>query len=163
MRRPGSVVSAAVITWISSGLALAGSLISLLSILVARDQIVTEIESVPQLKSQFDTTGLDAGSVVSMAGVVVAVLAVWCLSAVLLAVFAFRGANWARILLAVSGGVAAMLSLLYVALMLSAGSAMVLFPFLYLAATTSALVLLFRPEANAYFRAEQKGQKSPVW
>ena len=148
-RRPGAVVTAAVLTWVSAGLTLFGGVAILLEVVLARSQVVSQIESTPELQGTYDLqTLLTAVQWVS------AILIVWSLAAVVLAVFAFLGANWARILLAVCASLAALLSLL---------SILAIIPVVTLAASVATLVLLFVPKSNAYYSRREGSPNLPVW
>ena len=91
---------------------------------------------------------------VVVAQVLAVLAALWCLSACALAVFAFLGHGWARIMLAVSAIVAGMLSLL----------AVISFPgflVLTLAATVVAVLLLRGDSGRWYAAARGQSQHPP--
>jgi hypothetical protein len=70
------------------------------------------------------------------------VILVWCLIAIVLAVLAFLRMGWARILLALSAGASALLSLV---LILSVISVFTLIP------AVATVILLFTRSSNAWF------------
>ncbi len=149
--RPGTVLAAALITWISAGLTLAGSVSALLAVAVARSTVIDQIESTPQFKDQVSISAADL--VTGLIGFF-AIVAFWSLAAVILAIFVFRGANWARVLLAISAGVAGLLSLALITSVVS---------LIFLVASVTALVLLFASSSNDYFRRRGNEQNLPVW
>ncbi len=148
--RPGSVVTAAVLTWVSAGLTLFGSVAILLEVVFMRSQVVDQIEATPQFQGNYDVATL-----VTAVEWVSGILIVWSLAALVLAVFVFLGANWARILLAVCASLAGLLSLLTI---------LAILPVVTLAASVATVVLLFVPKSNAYFSSGGGGsQNPPVW
>ena len=148
--RPSSVLVAAVLTWVSAGLTLMVSLLALFEVVALRSELINQIESSPQLQGQ----QFDAASLTTGIGVAAAVLAVWSLSAVVLAIFVFRGQNWARILLAISAGITALVSLVTI---------LAIVPFFTLVSSVTVLVLLFVSRSNQYFRGQTAGSSLPVW
>ena len=148
--RPSSVLVAAVITWVSAGLTLLVALLALVEVMALRSELIKQIES----SSQFQGQQLDASAVATGIGVVAGVLAIWSLSAVVLAIFVFRGQSWARILLAISAGMTALVSLLMI---------LTIVTFFTLAASVAVLVLLFVSQSNDYFRGQAGDPSLPVW
>lgn len=166
-RRPGSVLAAAVITWVSAGLAFLGSIPMMVMVFGARSELVDQIESNPAMMEQLKSSGLsDVNAVVDLVAVIAVIIPLWSLAAIALAVFAFRGANWARLLLATSAGAVGSLALIGVLSLLvvpgsPAADAMVLL--LFVAATVTATVLLFMPTSNRFFGSRPGGGNRPVW
>ncbi len=137
-RRPGTVTAAAWITIAFS--ALAGALFGFaaLALLVARDQVITEMERVPD----FEDANFDAGSAVGLLLAVMLGLVVWCVVAIVLSVMVLRRSGIARILLVISAAVTVVVSLISIASLISA---------LPLIAAVATIVLLFTGGASAWF------------
>ncbi len=135
-KRPTTVTLAAWLTWVFSGLTIAGFLLIDLVILVAPDQFVDQVRQQPG----FDQLNISANDIVAALWVVSAVVLFWSISAVVLAVFAFRRANWARITLAISAGITALFSIAS-------------FPVgvLHTLAAMAVVVLLFAGGSNQWF------------
>jgi hypothetical protein len=104
-RRPGTVTAASVITLVMSGLLGALFALLLVGMAVARDEIVLE------LRNQDDLGGFDPNDLISVLYVALTAFIVWCIVAMVLAVFAMRRSNGARIGLVVSAALAGLLSL----------------------------------------------------
>ncbi len=98
LRRPPAVTVAAVLTWVFAGLTAAGCLLAMLTLVVARDRVVSRIEGSADLTS----TGMSTQDLLAVAWVTCAVAVVWSLLASVLAVLVVRRVNAARIGLAVS-------------------------------------------------------------
>ncbi len=95
-KRPGSVTTAGVITIVLSSLALLLFGFALIAVLVARDMMATELEQAPGFN------GISVDQVIAVAAFVMGLLALWSLIAIILAIFALRRRNGARITLVVS-------------------------------------------------------------
>ncbi|HET7277469.1 MAG TPA: hypothetical protein VFJ22_05270 [Dermatophilaceae bacterium] len=109
--RPAAVTVACVISLLAS--AGTGFLLALGVAVAGTDGFRTQLET--QLRESGNADRLGSVDELVVVAQVLAVMAVlWCLSACALAVFAFLGHGWARIMLAVSAIVAAVLSLLAV-------------------------------------------------
>lgn len=106
--RPGTVTAAAWITWVLSALTLGLFLLAALAMSVSRDEMVDQIESTPE----FRDLNVPMDDVIAAVWVVLAITIFWSLAAMVLAWFAYRRQNWARITLVVSAAVAALGSLL---------------------------------------------------
>ena len=106
-KRPGTVVAAAWLTWVFAGLTGLAFAVIVLVLLAAKDPLLDALEREP------DFQNLDVSTDTLIAGmwVVSAVSIFWCICAVVIAVFAYRRANWARITLVVSAATAALLSI----------------------------------------------------
>lgn len=137
-RRPGTVTAAAWITIVFSGLTAVLFGFTGLALLVARDQVITELERVPE----FQDAGIDADAAVGVLAAFILGLVVWALIALVLAVFVLRRSNVARILLVISSAVVALLSLLGITSGVSA---------ITLIASVAVIVLLFVGGAGDWF------------
>lgn len=142
-RRPGTVTAAGVTTIILS--ALVALLFAFLTagLLVARDQIATEIDR--ELAGQAGLEGFSADDVTSIGIVVCLVFLVWSVAGIVLAVLAMRRAGWARVLLVVSSAITAVLSLLLIGSLISV---------VWLIASIAVIVLLFTGGANQWYAAK---------
>lgn len=145
-KRPGTVLAAGIITIVFSVLTLAGLAIGLVGLSTSRDALVDELESSPGLED------FDVDQLVGLITVVIAVLAVWCLAAIVLAVFAMRGSPVARVLLVVSAAASALLSLLAILSLVSA---------LTLVAAISVIVLLFTGGAGPWYAGRGGSATAP--
>jgi hypothetical protein len=138
-RRPGTVTAAAWITIVLSALTAALFGFTGLALLVARDQVITEIERVPE----FQDANIDADAAVGVILAVVLGLVVWAIVAIVLAVLVMRRSNVSRILLVISSVVVALFSLLGV----TSGVSVVT-----LIASIAVIVLLFVGGAGDWFK-----------
>ena len=107
--RPGTVTAAAWITLIMAGLT--GALFGFITLgmLVAKDDVVTEMDKA--FAEQGVTGDFSAEDAYGFFLFALVVLTLWCIIACVLAVFAMRGSNVSRILLVISSVVAGLLSL----------------------------------------------------
>ena len=138
-RRPGTVTAAAWITIVFSGIITLLFGIATLGFVVARDEVIAEMERVPE----FQDTNIDADTAVGLMVAVLLGLVVWSIIAIVLAVFVLRRSNVARILLVISSSVTALLALLSI----TSGVSLVL-----LIAAVAVIVLLFAGGAGDWFR-----------
>ena len=138
-RRPGTVTAAAWITIVCSALTALIFGFTALALLVARDQVIAEMEKVPE----FRDANIDADAAVGVLVAVMVGLVIWAVAAIVLAVLVLRRSNVARILLVISCAVTALFSLLSI----SSGVSIVL-----LLASAAAIVLLFTGGANDWFK-----------
>ncbi len=138
-KRPGTVTAAAWIAIVFSGLTAALFAFAGLGLLVARDEVITEMERVPE----FQDANIDADAAVGVLVVVLLGIVVWCLVAAVLAIFVLRRSNVARILLVISAAVAGVLALI------SITSGISLVP---LVACLATIVLLFVGGAGDWFK-----------
>ncbi|HEX6246779.1 MAG TPA: hypothetical protein VFZ64_02810 [Nocardioidaceae bacterium] len=145
-KRPATVTAAAWITWVFSALALLGFVGMGLAMSVARSQFLDEVMQDPN----FENLDLTRDQVLAGMWVVVVALVVWAVSAMVFAWFAFRRANWARIMLVVSASVSLVFSLLA-------------FPvgLLHVVATGTVIALLFLGGANEWYTRKQGPQGHP--
>lgn len=138
--RPTPLVVAAVLTWIFSGLALVSTLAAVAVLATNADPVLEELHrQQPDLAAQGVTDELLVNATYAMAGVV----ALWTVTAMVLAGLAFAGVRWARTALLVClGGTGATLLL-----MVLVGQLLLLAP---LAAVVLAGALLVRPDVRAW-------------
>lgn len=141
-KRPGTVVAAAWLTWVFAGLTGLAYVVIVLVLLVAKDPLLDALEREPD----FQNLDVSTDTLIAALWVVSAVTIFWCLCAIVLAVFAYRRANWARITLVVSAGIAALLSL-------------AAFPFglLNMLAAGAVIALLFVGGANQWYSGKSTG------
>jgi hypothetical protein len=147
-RRPGTVTAAAWITIVFSAVTAALFGFTGLALLVARDQVITEMERVPE----FQDANIDPDAAVGVLVAVMVGLVVWCLIAIVLAVMVLRRSNVARILLVISAAVTVVFSLLGVASGVSV---------LPLVAGLATIVLLFTGGAGDWFKRVGPGGGYP--
>jgi len=143
--RPNAVVWACVLTWVCSAVAILGLLAASAALAFDPQPLLDRArEQNPELSSQGVTDNLLLGMTFAMVGALV----LWCISAIVLAVFTFRRAEWARIMLVICAGTAAALSiggLLF-------GAFLLLFSLVASAATVS---LLMRPDVRPWFAKQR--------
>ena len=138
-RRPGTVTAAAWITIVFSAITAALFGFTALGLFIARDQVITEMERVPE----FQDANIDADAAVGVLVAVILGLVVWAIIAIVLAVLVMRRSNVARILLVISSAVVALFSLLGVTSGVSAVT---------LVAAIAVIVLLFVGGAGDWFK-----------
>src|SRR5688572_20289549 len=138
-RRPGTVTAAAWITIVLSAITAVLFGFTGLGLFIARDQVITEMERVPE----FQDANIDADAAVGVMVAVILGLVVWAIIAIVLAVLVLRRSNVARILLVVSSAVVALFSLLGV----TSGVSVVT-----LVASIAVIVLLFVGGAGDWFK-----------
>lgn len=135
--RPSEVLQACLITWILAGLVLLVTVFGVMGVLVAPDAFRDAYNDSAQADDlAFD----DARRAILVAGTA---FAVWSLAAILVAVFAFLGRNWARVALLVSAAAAAVACLLF-----AAGATVLLIP---MAGCGIVVALLLRPSVVAWY------------
>lgn len=140
IERPATVTAACALTWIASTFTLLLGVFVLYGLLADRDEFVD------RLSEEGDLQGISPDGVFVGLLVVAVVLMLWCVIAMLLAGAAYRGSRSARILLIVSSGVAAFLSL---------PGVLVVYPILTLICATAAAVMLgSRSSAQWYTQAK---------
>jgi hypothetical protein len=120
-----------------AGIALAGFAAAALALLVAHDDLMDEITR----RREYQDLNLDETALTAVLWAALVVFSLWALVACVLAVFVWRGHNWARILLAISSVLAALFCLVTVPLSV-----------LHLVASAVVVGLLFSPAANQWFR-----------
>lgn len=139
-KRPGTVTAAGVLTILLSGMIVIGCLFGAAGLAIARDDIVDAIRDDPQFDQQL--SGIDPGSIVTVGIVVLALFLLWAVLAIVLAIFAMRRSNGARIALVVSSALAAVMSLLAIG---------AVFPALWLIGSIVVVVCLFTGGAGAWY------------
>ena len=88
-----------------------------MALLVARDDVLDEIETQPG----FEDAGFTADDLFAASVVFLAIFAIWCLIATVLGVFVLRRSNAARILLVISCAMTILVSLIGISSGISAG------------------------------------------
>ena len=139
--RPPAVAGACVLTWVGSGLTALALAASAVVLALDPDVLLDEAHRQnPDLADQ----GVTDGMLTAMAFAMVAGVVLWCVAAAVLAILVFHRVGWARVVLLVSAGVAAAISLVGAAI----GGVLLLVPF---AAAVAGLALLLRPSTTAWF------------
>ncbi|MGZ5399726.1 MAG: hypothetical protein ACXWDL_01145 [Nocardioides sp.] len=137
-KRPITVTVAGVVTLVLSGLTLVLLALAMTALAVARNEVVDE------MRRQSENLGeIDPNDVVSVLFVVCGAFIVWCIVAMVLAVFTMRRSNAARIGLVVSASLAAVLSLIAITSGASAVS---------LVGCIAVIVCLFTGGANEWYK-----------
>ena len=152
-KRPGTVTAAGVITIVFSGLALLLFALAIVMVLVARDTMANELEGQPGLE------GVTFDQVVGGIAVIFGILALWALGAIILAVFAMRRSNGARITLVVSSTVVALF--MGLSLLGAQDAAPGLVPLLVVVAAVTTIVCLFAGGASAWYAGKNGGYARP--
>ncbi len=144
-KRPTTVTIAAWLTWVFSALTLAAFVLVVFVMIAAREDFINAMRSEPEFQ-QLDVATDD---IVAAMWVVSSIVLVWCVSAIVLGVLAYRRQNWARITLVVSTGMAALFSL-------------AAFPFglLHTMAAGATIALLFVGGANQWYSPKAGGYPS---
>jgi len=139
--RPGTVTAAAWITLIMAGLT--GALFGFITLgmLVAKDDVVTEMDKA--FAEQGVTGDFSAEDAYGFFVFALVVLTLWCIIACVLAVFAMRGSNVSRILLVISSVVAGLLSLVAIGSVISA---------VWLLACIAVVILFFTGGAGEWYQ-----------
>ncbi len=138
-RRPGTVTAAAWITIVFSAIVTCVFGFATLGLIVARDQVITEMEKV----QDFRDANIDADTAVGVLVAVMLGLVLWSIIAIVLAVMVLRRSSVARILLVISCSVTALFSLASI----TSGISLV-----WLLAAVAAIVLLFTGGAGDWFK-----------
>jgi hypothetical protein len=151
-RRPGTVTAAAIITMVFGALtALGCGILGLTLLLADKNNVINDLQDQLGDQSAFDDyTFEDWENVLSAAGIIFLVLAVWAVISIVLAVGALRGSNGARITLIISAAVSIVVSLI--------GTLIFLFPGLNLIAAIAVIVLLFTGGAGDWYRAKKNAR-----
>lgn len=105
--RPREVVQACAFTWAMSGVVVLGMITVVIGFALSPDLV----KEVYNSDSRFAEADIDMGALRAASIMVAALIALWAVAAMVVTWFAFRGHNWARITLIVSGAVAAAVSL----------------------------------------------------
>jgi hypothetical protein len=151
-KRPTTVTTAAVLTWLGAGATAALAALTGVVVAVAPDAVVEEFDRISE-QSGADLV-LSRQEILATAWASVAILLVWSLAAILLAVLAFRRSNAGRILLAISAAMTALFSLV---------SILSLIPIVTLLMGLATVVLLFTGGANAWYRREPRSWDQQQW
>jgi hypothetical protein len=143
--RPGNVTAAGWITLIFSGLTFVLFAFITFALFIAKDDAITEIDKqIRESGGSSDFNGNDAYGVI--VGVLL-VITIWCLITCVLAVFAMRRSNVARIMLVISSAVSGAICLLGITSVVSA---------VPLLACVGVIVLLFTGGSNAWFAGRRR-------
>jgi hypothetical protein len=150
--RPTSMTAAAIVTWVTCGLALAVMAMTVLVLLAAPDIVFDEVR---KQDPNFGKDGLTESDVRQAAFVGSAIAGAWCIAAIGFAIAAFNAYRWgwrALVISTIAAGVASSLLML--------GSLVLLVP---LAAAAATVGLLLRPESRAWCRRTRgrRGSVSP--
>jgi hypothetical protein len=139
--RPGTVTAAAWTTLIMAGLT--GALFGFITLgmLVAKDDVVSEMDKA--FAEQGVTGDFSAEDAYGFFLFALVVLTLWCIIACVLAVFAMRGSNVSRILLVISSVVAGLLSLVAIGSVISA---------VWLLACIAVVILFFTGGAGEWYQ-----------
>jgi hypothetical protein len=140
-KRPGALITACVLVWVTCTLVSGMMLLLSLVLAVAREDLFAELE---RQQPDLDLGGLSHAEIAAGVHVMTAIVVVWCVAAIVLAVLAFRRVGWARVALAVCTGAAGLVSL--AAALLSPGLVVLL------GATSVTLWLLLRADVAAWFK-----------
>lgn len=154
-QRPATVTAAGWITIITSGLTALMMLVFVLGTIVAREPMIDMMRTDPNFR---DAVASDEQVINSLASGVIAffvAMAVWALIALVLGVLVLRRSNVARILLVISSGVTALLTLV-----MAVGA---IIPGAWTLAAIAVIVLLFVGGAGDWFarRSPQPGYGAP--
>ncbi|QSR28156.1 hypothetical protein CFH99_21270 [Nocardioides aromaticivorans] len=148
VRRPGALLAACILTWVLSALTVV--LMTLLALVVAAEGEEFFAELKKQEPDLVASSGITEQQFVASFLVIAAGLVLWAMAALVLAVLAFTGQNWARIALAVSGVCATMLTLV----MTLSGPPLVVVAGVLGVGTW----LLLRPEVVGWYRLRRHGR-----
>lgn len=149
--RPRQVTTACTVAWATSAIVavmMVGTLLALQS-----DSLVADMKTRIGDNPALDQSGMTFDQLVGVVRVAVVLMMLWALAAIVVAVFAFRGQSWARITLAVSGVLAALLGLL----------TGITFPgfFLVTAAAVASTVLLFHKDSSRWYAERDQAPQRP--
>lgn len=140
-KRPGALVAACIVVWVSCALVSGMMLLLSLVMAIARDDFFAELE---RQQADFSTRGMTEADLATGIFVMTAIILVWSVAASALAVLAVRRRQWARTALVVSTAVAGLL-------LLAATLANPLLVVL-LGAALVTLWLLLRADVSAWFK-----------
>lgn len=146
-KRPGTITAAGIITLVLSGLTLLLFAALAIALIVARDDVVDE------LRGESGLEDFNPDDLVTFLTIAVLVLVFWCLATMVIAVFAMRRSNVARILLVISSSMAALISLLGITSILSA---------ITLIGAVAVIVLLFVGDAGDWYARRGPQPQLPV-
>lgn len=138
-RRPWTVTTAAVLTWIGAGATTLLMLMFVLVLAAAADSFVRELDTAAR---DSDMT-LTREQILALGWGVTAVFLFWSVASIVLAVLVVRRSNGARIALAISAGMTVVVSLISILSIISAVTLLL---------GAAALVMLFTGGANDWYR-----------
>lgn len=144
--RPTPVTVAVWLTWGLGGLVAGMFLLVVLTLLLQRDQLLTEM----QKNAAISELGVSSQQILGFLWVFSAVSIFWALSAMALAVLAFRRVNVARIALVVSAGLAGVVSLFVVP-----------FGWLHAVGAFTAMALLLRRSSTQWYAGDDRPYAGP--
>lgn len=151
-RRPGTVLAACIITWVFAGLAGLLGVFMLIVVAAARDEFIDGVEESEGYEDMVDA-GVSATEIADWSSVSSGVFAALAILAMVVAWFAFRRSNGARIALVVLSGLTAVLT--------GVGAAVACVPGVWTLAAIAVIVLLFTGGANDWYARRQPGQTQP--
>lgn len=147
--RPGTVTAAAAVALAASGLAALCLVFMLTVLLLSRDRVDEAVADDPDLqKLDFDVV-----QAVEIFQWVVAGMLLWCVVAMILALFTLQRSRTTRLALSVSAGLAALVSGLL--------GVLAIFPFLWTAASVATVVLLHTGRAGDWYAGADRPLGSP--
>jgi len=151
-RRPGTVTAAAITTMVLSGITGLLTLLGLVGLLVSKDDFMDAFRDAME-EEGVTSSGTDLDTAYGAMVAVVGLFAVWCLIAIVLAIFVIRRSNGARITLVVSSVMTALLSLVAIGSLVSG---------ITLIGAIVVIVLLFTGGANEWFARRRPMQPQPT-
>jgi hypothetical protein len=137
--RPAEVLQACLVTWVVSGLVLMGSAMVVLALAIEPSLA----KDIYEQDGTYADAGLTPGSLRTFLLAICSVLALWSLAAIVVAIFAFLGRNWARLLLVGSAVTAGLFCLV-----MAIGGPLLILPAL---ACGGSAFLLLRPQVQRWF------------
>jgi hypothetical protein len=149
-RRPGTVTTACILTWVFASLAIAGAAAMLVGVTVGRDEFVDNWEK----ESDLEALDVDAQTAADVIVVLMAACLVLASLAIVVAVAAFRRSSAGRVGLMVLSGLTAVGSLLL---------SVAIVPFLWVIASTVTLILLFTSSANEWYTRRPAPVSPPAY
>jgi hypothetical protein len=144
-KRPGTVTTAIVMTWVLTGLTL------LFSLLLFGLALSDNSDFFNAFTDNGDFSDITRDELRNIVTIVSVVFILWCAAALVFSVFAFRGQSWGRTALVVSAGLSAVLDLVGI---------LAVFPLFFAIATIVVIVLLYNGGANEWYRS-RKSAGSP--
>lgn len=143
-KRPTTVTVAVWLTWVLAGLTAVVFGFVMLAMLAAKDQLIEGIQAEPE----FQQLGVSSDDLIALLWVTCAIVLFWCASAIVLASFAYRRQNWARIALAASSAVTVLFSIAGITSVVS---------LVTLIGAGAVIVLLFTGGANQWYSSGRSG------
>jgi hypothetical protein len=149
-RRPGTVTTACILTWVFASLAIASAGAMLVAVTAGRDEFVDSWEK----ESDLAALDVDAETAADVIVVLMAVCLVLAALAIVVAVAAFRRSSAGRVGLMVLSGLTAVVSLLL---------SVAIVPFLWVIASTVTLILLFTGSVNQWYTRRPASVSQPAY